>query len=136
MCKIYLATDPIQYEPRSRTLRIHGVATTIRLENEFWRVLQKMGESESKTTNQLITQLYDEAVYDTPDVAPKNFASVLRVTCCRYLELHANQTQRTQPRAQTPAVTLELVSSKAVRPADTRLPAESEERSRQAPPER
>ena len=88
MCKIYLATDPIHYESRSRTLRIHGVATTIRLENTFWDVLQRIAESERKTTNQLITQFYDEAVQDTPDEAPKNFASVLRVTCCRYLEIN------------------------------------------------
>jgi len=116
MCKIYLATDPIQYEPRSRTLRIHGVATTIRLENEFWRVLQRIAESESKTTNQLITQFYDEAVLETPDEAPKNFASVLRVSCCRYLEIHASQPQRAQPRAAGQAVSLELVSSRQQEP--------------------
>ena len=87
MCKIYLARDPTQYECRSRTLRIHGVVTTIRLENEFWRVLQKIAESESKTTNALITQFYDEAVMSTLEEAQSTFASVLRVTCCRYLEL-------------------------------------------------
>jgi predicted DNA-binding ribbon-helix-helix protein len=91
VCKIYLASDPIQYESRSRTLRIHGVATTIRLEKTFWDVLQRIAESEGKTTNQLITQFYDEAVYDTPDEAPKNFASVLRVTCCRYLEINSTR---------------------------------------------
>jgi len=87
MCKIYLARDPIQYECRSRAVRIHGVVTTIRLENEFWSVLQQIAESEAKTTNELITQFYDEAAVGAPDGAPRNFASVLRVTCCRYLEL-------------------------------------------------
>lgn len=87
MCKIYLARDPIQYECRSRTVRIHGVVTTIRLENEFWSVLQSIAESEGKTTNELITQFYDEAALGAAEGGPKNFASVLRVTCCRYLEL-------------------------------------------------
>jgi len=121
MCKIYLATDPIQYEPRSRTLRIHGVATTIRLENEFWQVLQKIAESQSKTTNQIITEFYDEAVCATPDEAPRNFASVLRVTCCRYLELRGNQASQVQQRPQSQAVTLELVGARgagAIRSAD------------------
>jgi predicted DNA-binding ribbon-helix-helix protein len=104
MCKIYLARDPIQYECRSRTLRIHGVVTTIRLENEFWRVLQKIAESDSKTTNELITQFYDEAVLGTLDDAPRNFSSVLRVTCCRYLALNA------------PAVSDLQCSSRAQRP--------------------
>jgi predicted DNA-binding ribbon-helix-helix protein len=97
MCRIYLATDPIQYEARSRTLRIHGVATTIRLENVFWDVLQNIAGSEGKTTNQIITQFYDEAVLESPADAPRNFASVLRVSCCRYLEL---QGAGTGPRAQ------------------------------------
>jgi predicted DNA-binding ribbon-helix-helix protein len=101
MCKIYLARDPIQYECRSRTLRVHGVVTTIRLENEFWRVLQKIAESESKTTNALITQFYDEAVMSTPEEAPSNFASVLRVTCCRYLELtHESRSHQVEESSQ------------------------------------
>jgi predicted DNA-binding ribbon-helix-helix protein len=112
MCTIYLATDPIQYESRSRTLRIHGVATTIRLENEFWRVLQKIAESQGMTTNQIITQFYDEAVYHTPDEGPRNFASVLRVTCCRYLELNGAQPAKAQPAAPPNKVALELVQSK------------------------
>jgi predicted DNA-binding ribbon-helix-helix protein len=90
MCHIYLSSDPIQYEARSRALRIHGVATTIRLENEFWGVLQRIAESEGKTTNQIITELYDEAMTREAEETPRNFASVLRVSCCRYLALHGD----------------------------------------------
>jgi len=104
MCKVYLSSDPIQYEARSRTLRIHGVATTIRLENEFWGVLQNIAKSEGKTTNQIITELYDEAVMNSPDETPRNFASVLRVSCCRYLEINA-----THREARPGAPPLELV---------------------------
>jgi predicted DNA-binding ribbon-helix-helix protein len=112
MCKIYLARDPIQYESRSRTLRIHGVVTTIRLENEFWHVLQKIAESESKTTNELINQFYNEAVSSTPDEAPANFSSVLRVTCCRYLELNRVNTSEAQAGARTVKPQLEVVRAK------------------------
>jgi predicted DNA-binding ribbon-helix-helix protein len=99
MCKVYLSSDPIQYEARSRTLRIHGVATTIRLENEFWGVLQNIAKSEGKTTNQIITELYDEAVMNSPDETPRNFASVLRVSCCRYLEINATPRLEARPGA-------------------------------------
>lgn len=102
MCKIYLSSDPIQYEARSRTLRIHGVATTIRLENEFWGVLQRIAESEGKTTNQIITELYDEATEKEAGDTPRNFASVLRVSCCRYLAQHG-EPARSARRAATSA---------------------------------
>ena len=32
MCEIYVKADPILYESRSRSLRIHGCVTKIRLE--------------------------------------------------------------------------------------------------------
>jgi predicted DNA-binding ribbon-helix-helix protein len=112
MCKIYLARDPIQYESRSRTLRIHGVVTTIRLENEFWHVLQKIAESESKTTNELINQFYNEAVSSTPDEAPTNFSSVLRVTCCRYLELKGAEATEAQTDAHFVKPQLEVVRAR------------------------
>lgn len=100
MCKIYLSSDPIQYEARSRTLRIHGVATTIRLENEFWEVLQQIGETEGKTTNQIITELFDEATMQ--EETPRNFASVLRVSCCRYLALRGETLRARLPAVQEP----------------------------------
>jgi len=36
MCQFYVKADPILYESRSRTIRIHGVITSIRLENLAW----------------------------------------------------------------------------------------------------
>ena len=34
MCELYVKADPILYESRSRSLRICGVVTTLRLENQ------------------------------------------------------------------------------------------------------
>ncbi|KXW56744.1 ribbon-helix-helix domain-containing protein [Ferrovum sp. PN-J185] len=83
MCEYYVKADPIQYEQRSRTLRIHGILTTIRLENSFWDILAEMAESEDATTNALITQFHDEILAHKGEIP--NFASFLRVTCVRYL---------------------------------------------------
>lgn len=39
MCELYVKAAPILYESRSRSLRIRGVVTTLRLENQFWDLL-------------------------------------------------------------------------------------------------
>ena len=83
MCKLYVQADPDQYEPRQRSVRIHGVITSIRLENLMWRVLSDIASEQKCTTNALITKLYDEATAHRSEQA--NFASFLRVTCVRHL---------------------------------------------------
>ncbi|WP_428423344.1 ribbon-helix-helix domain-containing protein [Methylibium sp.] len=83
MCKLYVQADPHLYEPRQRSVRIHGVITSIRLENLMWRVLSDIASEQKCTTNGLITKLYDEATTHRSELA--NFASFLRVTCVRHL---------------------------------------------------
>ena len=83
MCEYFVKADPIQYEQRSRTVRIHGVLTSIRLENLVWDILAEMAEAEGKTTNALIALFHDEILVHRGEVP--NFASFLRVTCMRYL---------------------------------------------------
>lgn len=84
MCQIYVSTDPILYESRTRSLRIHGVVTTVRLENLFWNVLQEIAEREDLTTSQFAIKLHDELLARHGDM-PMSFASFLRVCCLRYL---------------------------------------------------
>lgn len=83
MCEYFVKADPIQYEQRSRTVRIHGVLTSIRLENLVWDTLAEMAEAEGRTTNALIALFHDEILAHRGEVP--NFASFLRVTCMRYL---------------------------------------------------
>ena len=83
MCEFFVKADPILYEQRSRTIRIHGVLTSIRLENLVWDILAEMAEKEGRTTNALISTFHDEILAHRGEVP--NFASFLRVTCMRYL---------------------------------------------------
>ena len=83
MCEFFVKADPIEYEQRSRTVRIHGVLTSIRLENMMWDTLAEMAEEEGRTTNALISLFHDEILARRGEVP--NFASFLRVTCIRYL---------------------------------------------------
>ena len=85
MCSVYVDADPIQYEARTRSLRINNVLTTIRLENLFWDVLAEIAGRENKTTNQMIATLHQELLARRED--SPNFTSFLRVCCLRYLSL-------------------------------------------------
>ncbi|WP_233831083.1 ribbon-helix-helix domain-containing protein [Paraburkholderia sp. ZP32-5] len=90
MCGIYSNADPILYESRTRSLRIHGVITTVRLENLFWDVLCEIAACESMTTSQFAVKLYDELIALRGE-PPSNFASFLRVCCLRYLSMRADK---------------------------------------------
>jgi predicted DNA-binding ribbon-helix-helix protein len=96
MCEYFAAADPMLYESRRRSLRIHGVSTSLRLENHVWDVLAGIAADMGCSTNVLLGKLYDELSARHGDVS--NFASFLRVTCLRHLarapEAKANVTDR------------------------------------------
>ena len=100
MCEFFIKADPIQYEQRSRTVRIHGVLTSIRLENMAWDILAEMAEDEGRTTNALISMFHDEILEYRGEVP--NFASFLRVTCMRYLQRRLMASERTMQAAAPP----------------------------------
>lgn len=85
MCQIFVNADPILYEARSRSVRIHGMVTSIRLENLFWNVLADIAAEQGTTTNRLILSLYDEVM--EAHGAVQNLASFLRVSSVRYLTM-------------------------------------------------
>lgn len=95
MCEFFVKADPILYEQRSRTVRIHGVVTTIRLENMVWDVLAKMASEEGCSTNALVCQFHDEILAHRGEVP--NFASFLRVTALRFLNRRLMQLEATTP---------------------------------------
>ena len=88
MCKIFISADPSSYESRTRSVRLHGVVTSIRLENLHWAVLEEIAGRDGMTVAQLIEKLYDELVADRGAVG--NFSSFLRVCALRYENLIAD----------------------------------------------
>ncbi|WP_319520099.1 ribbon-helix-helix domain-containing protein [uncultured Martelella sp.] len=85
MCRLFIAADPALWESTTRSIRIDGMVTSIRLENFFWTVLAEIGGRDGLATTQLITKLYHEANEAGHDSG--NFTSFLRVCCGRYLAL-------------------------------------------------
>ncbi len=88
MCKIFIGADPALYETSTRSMRLHGVVTSIRLENLYWQVLGEIGRRDGMTVNQLITRLYDEIIESRGEIV--NFTSFLRVCGLRYLALQVS----------------------------------------------
>jgi predicted DNA-binding ribbon-helix-helix protein len=87
MCKIFISADPASYASRTRSVRLHGVVTSVRLENLHWAVLEEIARRDGMSVGQLITRLYDELMAERGAVG--NFSSFLRVCALRYEHLIA-----------------------------------------------
>lgn len=87
MCEVFISADPQSYDSRTRSVRLHGVVTSIRLENLFWQVLDEIAVRDGMGVVQLIEKLYDELVAARGEVG--NFSSFLRVSALRYEALLA-----------------------------------------------
>ena len=94
MCQIYASTEPARYDSEARSLRIQGCVTSIRLEKEFWKILEEMAAEDGSTTPELINTLYTEVYQNFGEV--RNFTSFLRTACTIYLT-RKNDGERPQP---------------------------------------
>lgn len=83
MCNVYTGTPQDRYESDCRSIRIQGCVTSIRLEKEFWEILDQMAEEEEQSVPQFINVLYGEILETHKDVS--NFTSFLRVACAIFL---------------------------------------------------
>lgn len=88
MCQLFINSDSRLWTCRTKSLRIDGVVTSIRLEEFFWNTLDEIAFRDDMSTNQMITKLYLESLDADHDIG--NFTSFLRVCCSRYLSLVAD----------------------------------------------
>jgi predicted DNA-binding ribbon-helix-helix protein len=116
MCQVFASQDATIYKTVTRSVRLSGFCTSIRLEALFWSVLDQIAAQEGMSTPRFISTLYDEVMELRGEVG--NFTSLLRVTCASYIEKHHSQqpvTVAKQGLAAAPALPL------ASRPAEERL---------------
>ena len=85
MCQLFINAKSSLWSSRTRSLRIDGMVTSIRLENYFWNVLAEIAERDLLNIPQMLTRLYHESIDAGHDLG--NFTSFLRVCCLRYLAL-------------------------------------------------
>lgn len=84
MCSIFSGQDPQRYESETRSMRLHGHCTSIRLERAFWAVIDEIAALEGRSTPQFVAALHDEVLERQGEV--RNFASLLRCACLVHLE--------------------------------------------------
>src|SRR5215218_4961333 len=89
------------YESQAHSLRLKGVVTSIRLENLYWVLLAEISDANAVTTSQLISKLYEEML-EIRRAVP-NLASLLRITCLRYLSLKVSEAPEVKEARLRPA---------------------------------
>ncbi|QJB57114.1 ribbon-helix-helix domain-containing protein [Pseudodesulfovibrio sp. zrk46] len=83
MCEIYSSTPPSRYEAVTRSVRLYGGVTSVRLERGFWDILEEIAASEGVSLAKFLENLHEEAMNHHGEIS--NFASLLRVVCTTYL---------------------------------------------------
>ena len=84
MCEIFAGQNPENYSCQTRSMRINGQSTSIRLENAYWEMLEEVAVSQGSSVPKFISTLHDEVLELQGEV--KNFTSLLRCACLVYLE--------------------------------------------------
>ena len=85
MCKLFIDENTELWETSSRSVRIQGMVTSIRLEHHFWIVLEEISIRDALTIPEMLNRLYDESLEVGHDI--NNFTSFLRVCAMRYIGL-------------------------------------------------
>lgn len=83
MCQVFAGQDPHGYAYETRSVRLSGHVTSVRLEARFWGVLDELTIDQKMSLPQFLTTLHDEALEINGKIS--NFASLLRCTCLIYL---------------------------------------------------
>jgi predicted DNA-binding ribbon-helix-helix protein len=84
MCRVFAGQDPNRYASTTRRLRLNGQSTSIRLENEFWQVIDLISANDGMTSPAFISKLHSEVLELRGE--PENFTSLLRCACLKFME--------------------------------------------------
>jgi predicted DNA-binding ribbon-helix-helix protein len=87
MCNLFASQNPATYAAETRAIRLHGHATSLRLESAFWSILERIAAEEGISVARFISTLYDEVLDRQGEVS--NLASLLRVSCLHRLSQEA-----------------------------------------------
>ncbi|MEL6679304.1 MAG: ribbon-helix-helix domain-containing protein, partial [Pseudomonadota bacterium] len=62
MCHVFAGQDPDRYACTTRRLRLNGQSTSIRLENAFWQVIDRIAAKDGMTTPVFVSKLHAEVL--------------------------------------------------------------------------
>ncbi len=83
MCRMFAEQPPENYACQTRSLRIGGHCTSVRLEAIFWTILEEIAAREGRSVANFVTTLHDEVLHHHGDL--HNLASLLRCSCLLYV---------------------------------------------------
>jgi predicted DNA-binding ribbon-helix-helix protein len=89
MCHVFAGQDPANYTFETRSVRLMGHPTSVRLEAKFWVVLEDIASAQGMPMSKFLSLLYEEALDIHGQV--QNFASLLRCCCLNFLDADFNQ---------------------------------------------
>ncbi len=84
MCQIFAGQAPERYSGETRSVRLGGHVTSVRLETAYWEILEEVSHAQGMTLGKFLTTLHDEVLDLRGEV--QNFASLLRCACLTYVE--------------------------------------------------
>ena len=83
MCRMFAGQDPNNYAYETRSVRLMGHTTSVRLEAKFWVTVEEIAAAQDMPLARFLSKLYEEALEMHGEVS--NFASLLRCCCLNYL---------------------------------------------------
>ena len=105
MCQIFAGQLRSSYRQVTRSFRLHGQSTSVRLEAKFWEIVDEIAAAQDMTTTRFLARVHDEVeeIHGSVD----NFASLLRCACLLYLQgpRHTIEAARGELAGQTDACT-------------------------------
>jgi predicted DNA-binding ribbon-helix-helix protein len=83
MCRIFAGQLPEAYSYQTRSIRLGGHSTSVRLEAAFWSILEEIAAAEAMSLAKFLTTLHDEVLEFRGEAT--NFTSLLRCACLTYV---------------------------------------------------
>jgi predicted DNA-binding ribbon-helix-helix protein len=83
MCSLFSHIPETDYEFQTRSVRLGGHGTSVRLESAFWIILEQIANAQDVSLGRFLTKLHDEVLAFRGE--PNNFASLLRCACLKYI---------------------------------------------------
>ena len=79
MCQLFASQYPDSYAFETRSIRLNGQSTSLRLEKVFWGILEEIAADEGMSVPRFISTLHQEILLLRGEVP--NFTSHLRCIC-------------------------------------------------------
>lgn len=83
MCQIFAGQSPERYAYETRSVRLGGHVTSIRLERAYWDILEEVAAVQDLPLAKFLTTLHDEVLDLRGET--QNFTSLLRCACLTYI---------------------------------------------------